>query len=123
MQHLKIRHVLDVMHCEKNLYENILRTLLGETDYCRGREDMQEMDIREELWLRPSLNNPGHYMKPHPTYVLTPSEWQQVMDVISNLRFPTDYAGNMQSHVCEGRLRFMKSHDFHIMLQQISSSE
>ena len=45
MQHLKIRHVLDVMHCEKNLYENILRTLLGETDYFRGREDMQEMGI------------------------------------------------------------------------------
>jgi hypothetical protein len=50
---LKIRHVLDVMHCEKNLYENLLRTLLGETDNTRAREDMMDMEIREELWLRP----------------------------------------------------------------------
>jgi hypothetical protein len=74
VQHLKIRHVFDVMHCEKNLCENILRTLMDETDHCRGREDMQEMGIREELWLQPSTDKPGEFNKPHPTYVLTPAE-------------------------------------------------
>jgi hypothetical protein len=59
VQHLKIQHVLDVMHCEKNLCENILRTLMGEMDYCREREDMQEMGIRKELWLQPTTDKLG----------------------------------------------------------------
>ena len=32
MQRLRIRHILDVMHCEKNICENILKYLLGERD-------------------------------------------------------------------------------------------
>ena len=32
VQHLKVRHVLDVMHCEKNLCENILKALFGMND-------------------------------------------------------------------------------------------
>jgi hypothetical protein len=47
---------------------------MDETDHCRGREDMQEMGIREELWLQPSTDKPGEFSKPHPTYVLTPAE-------------------------------------------------
>jgi hypothetical protein len=60
------------MHCEKNLCENIVQTILGDNDYAKGREDMKEMGIREELWLHPCLNNPGYFTKPHSTYVLTP---------------------------------------------------
>jgi hypothetical protein len=37
------------MHCEKNLCENILKTLMEDNDYARAREDMREMSIREEL--------------------------------------------------------------------------
>jgi hypothetical protein len=120
-QHLKIRHILDVMHCEKNLCENIVRTLMGENNYPRAREDMRDMGIREELWLRSTENNPGHYTVPHLTYVLTPMEKQKVLELIAALRTPTDYAGSVQAHVCDGRLRFMKSHDYHVLMQQVRS--
>jgi hypothetical protein len=65
------------MHCEKNLCENIVKTLMGENDYARGREDMKEMGIREELWLQPSAHNA--------TYVLTPAEKEKVLELISGL--------------------------------------
>jgi hypothetical protein len=107
------------MHCEKNLCENIVRTILRDNDYARGREDMKEMGICEELRLRPCLNNPGHFTKPHPTYVLTPTEKQKFLDIIGGLYTPTEYATSIHSHVSDGRLRFMKSHNYHILMQQV----
>jgi hypothetical protein len=110
------------MHCEKNLCKNILRTFMGENDHARRREDMKDMGVREELWLRESANNPGQYSKPHPTYAFTPSEKQKVLDVIGSVRTPTEYAANVQTHISEGRLRFLKSHDFHVLMQQVRTS-
>jgi hypothetical protein len=49
LQHLNICHVLDMMHCEKNLCKNIVRTLMGKNDHARGQEDMKDMGIREQL--------------------------------------------------------------------------
>jgi hypothetical protein len=39
LQYLRIRHVIDVMHCEKNFCENLLKTLFrdDEKDYARRR--------------------------------------------------------------------------------------
>jgi hypothetical protein len=39
-------HVLEVMHCEKNICENILKTLFGEKDSSNVRADLQAMNIR-----------------------------------------------------------------------------
>jgi hypothetical protein len=107
------------MHCEKNLCKNIIRTLMGENDFPRSREDMQDMGIREELWLQPAVDNPGYLKKPHPTYVLTPGKREKFLEIIRKLRTPTEYAGNVHSHVSDGKLRFMKSHDYHVLMQQV----
>jgi hypothetical protein len=56
IQKLKVRHVLYVMLCEKNLYENILRYLIGKKDKPQVRNDMEA--IRSHLHLRP-LGNTG----------------------------------------------------------------
>jgi hypothetical protein len=40
MQELPIRNLVDVMHCEKNLAENIIKTLFGEKDGPKVRLDM-----------------------------------------------------------------------------------
>jgi hypothetical protein len=82
-------------------------------------EDMEDMGIWQELWLRPDANRPGHFRKPHPTYVLKPSEKEKVLEVIARLRTPTDYAGNIQAHVADWKLWFLKSHDCHILMQQV----
>jgi hypothetical protein len=105
------------MHCEKNLCKNIVRTIIGETYHSRGRKDMEEMGIREELWLRLHRGNLGIFTKPHPSYVLTPAEREEVLEIICGLRTPIDYAGSIHSYVSDGSLRFMKSHDYHVLMQ------
>jgi hypothetical protein len=37
-----MRHTLDVMHCEKNVCENMLKTIFGEKDIMVVKRDMQE---------------------------------------------------------------------------------
>lgn len=46
-----MHHVLDVMHCEKNLFENFLRTTMGEKDMPDVRADMQVRGMRPHLHL------------------------------------------------------------------------
>ena len=45
MQYLLVRHVLDVMHCEKNISENFLKTVLGEKDMPTVRANLQARGI------------------------------------------------------------------------------
>lgn len=52
-QELLVRHCVDVMHCEKNLCKNLLKTILEEKDKPQTRMDMQERGIRKALWLQP----------------------------------------------------------------------
>ena len=46
---LLVRHTLDVMHCEKNVCENIMKTMFGEKDTATVRNDMREVNIRPNL--------------------------------------------------------------------------
>ena len=49
MQSLAIRHVFDEMNCEKNLCENIMKTIWGLKDNLKVRMDLAEANIRPEL--------------------------------------------------------------------------
>lgn len=47
-----MRHTLDIMHVEKNVCDNLLRTIVGEKDSPTVRHDMKEINIHPELWMR-----------------------------------------------------------------------
>jgi hypothetical protein len=64
MQDLLIRNTLDIMHCEKNLCENIVKHLWGEKDYLQGRIDFEEMKIIL------CGESQGHYWMPHAPFTL-----------------------------------------------------
>ena len=72
---LSIRHILDVMHIEKNVCDNVMGTLLnieGKTkDTYKARLDLQDMKIRKELHL---VLHGNKYLKPHACYTLTSME-------------------------------------------------
>lgn len=119
VQDLLIRHTLDVMHCEKNLCENIIKTLFGETDFPRGRLDFKDMGVRSDLWLRETHGTDGRQFMPHAPYVLLPQAKTDMLGVIGSTKVPTNYAGAIYKRVSEGRLRFLKSHDFHVLMQQV----
>lgn len=115
---MPIRHVLDVMHIEKNIAEYVLKFLFGEKDTTESRKDLQEMGIRREFWLRPKANR-QQFVKPHAPYVLSDAEKKIFIDEVSAIRTPTGYASALGKHLSKSRFMGLKSHDFHILIQQI----
>jgi hypothetical protein len=116
---LPVRHVLDVMHCEKNLAENILRTTFGEKDSPAVRADMQARGIRPHLHRQPLGPNHDKYYMPDASYVLSAEEKAKVLQVLKSLRTPTHYVSAFHNRISKGKLSGLKSHDFHVLLQQI----
>ena len=125
MQALLIRNTLDVMHVERNISDNILRHLFGEKDTTALRRDMEEEvhhgenNPRRELWLQESGTG---YIKPKAPFVFSESEKVNFMDVISRTKVPSGYSSTLIKHVGEKKLSGMKSHDHHVLLQQILPS-
>jgi hypothetical protein len=74
MQKFLRRFLLDAMHCEKNLCEDILKTVLGAKDSYGSRQDMEELKIRRELWLGTSQNERELFHVPRAPYILAPNE-------------------------------------------------
>ncbi|XP_054785879.1 uncharacterized protein LOC129292331 [Prosopis cineraria] len=117
-----IRHNLDVMHIEKNVFDNIFNTVMdvkGKTkDNEKAREDLSTYCNRPELALFKSV---GKTMKPKATYTLTKQQRKLVCEWIKNLRLPDGHASNLSKCVdmenC--KLLGMKSHDCHVFLQRL----
>jgi hypothetical protein len=116
VQNLLNRYLLDVMHCEKNLCENLTKTVLGMKDSYGSREDMRKLGIREDLWLGPARNNRENFYMPGAPYILRGNERTRVMDIIRNLKTPLNYVGAIHKCLEEGKLRYLKSHDYHVLM-------
>jgi hypothetical protein len=119
LQDLPMRHVLDVMHCEKNIAENILKTAFGEKDSPSVRADMQVRGIRAHLHLQPTGPNRDRFYMPDAPYVLSSTDQAKVLRVLKNLRTPTNYVAALHNKISKGKLSGLESHDYHILMQQI----
>ena len=119
MQFLTIRHVLDPMHCEKNLCENIIKTIWDLKDNFKIQLDLEEANIRPELQVvlggaRRTL------LIPRAPYILSGAEKAMFTNIIRGLKTPSNYVGQLSKKITEdGELRGMKSHDYDILMQQI----
>lgn len=109
-----MRYTVDVMHTEKNVVENILRTLFGEKDNMKVRLDLQNRNIRSRLWLRRMGNGDGRAYMPDATYVLSKSDQAQFLRTLKALKLPTHYCGTLHSKISKGKLSGLKSHDYHV---------
>lgn len=115
---LLMRHNLDVMLIEKNVCDNIVGTLLNDPnkskDTAKARLDLQDLNIRKELWLR---ERNGKYEKPHANYTLSKTECAKFCDFIKSVRLPDGYASNISRCVMNSNtLGGMKTHDCHVLL-------
>lgn len=119
MQHLLERHTFDAMHCEKNLCKNIVKTLLGMKDSPGSREDAQELGIWEEIWLQPPRRRQDEYYMPDAPFVLKPHERKEFVEIISNIRTPLNYVGSIHKRLEDGKLQYMKTHDYHVLMHQV----
>ena len=114
-----MRHVLDVMHCEKNLSEFFLKTMLGEKDTLAVRADLQARGIRPHLHLRSLGANQERLSMPHASYVLSSEDKAKVLGVLKSLRTPSNYVSALHKKIVKGKFSGLKSHDYHVLLQQI----
>ena len=113
---LPVRHILDVMHIEKNIAENIMKHLSGERDTLATRQDMEQANVMHDLGLSREAGS-NVYRKPHAPYVFTDAERVKFMKQISGTRTPTGYSATLTKHVGEDKLSQLKSHDYHLLLQ------
>ena len=108
------------MHCEKNLCENMTKTLLAMKESYGSREDLRKLGIREELWLQPPQNNREIFHIPSTPYTLQGNQRTRVMDIIRNLKTPLNYVGAIHKCLEEEKLRYMKFHDYHVLMHQVN---
>jgi len=88
-------------------------------DSSGSRQDAQDMQIREEIWLQPAGRQEDEFYMPHAPYVLNPEEWKQFVDIITNIRTPSNYVGSIHKRLQDGKLQYMKTHDYHVLMQQV----
>ena len=115
---MPVRHVLDVMHIEKNIAESVLKFLFGDKDTPDSRRDMEQLGIRRELWLRPRTNRQT-FVKPHAPYVFTDAEKKMFIEEVSAIRTPSGYGSALGKHLKKSKFLGLKSHDYHCLIQQI----
>lgn len=92
--------------------------MLGESDTPGLRQDLENCGVRPELWLGPRLDG-RTYIKPQAPYAFTPMEKRQFMDLLGSISVPTGYSAELSKHIMQGKLGHMKSHDHHVVLQDI----
>jgi hypothetical protein len=119
MQFLKIRHLLDAVHCEKNFCENVLKTIWGLKDTLKSRFDMEEAEIRSDLHAVEGGAG-GALLLPWAPYVLSKAEKALFVKTIRGLKTPSNYVGHLPKRVSvDGKFKGLKSHDYHVLMQQI----
>ncbi|XP_057436487.1 uncharacterized protein LOC130728921 [Lotus japonicus] len=120
---LLLPHNIDVMHTERNVFLNILFTVMdtkGKTkDTFKFRKDLEEYCLRGGLEVQQSEN--GNFFKPKAQYALTKQQRLAVCEWVKNLKLPDGYVSNLGRCVdlSEAKLSGMKSHDCHVFMQRL----
>jgi hypothetical protein len=120
-----LRHNLDVMHIEKNIMDNILRTLLyikGKSkDNLQACQDLQEMGLRPKL--HPYIGDDGRTYLPPAPHTMSTEDKTAFLQMLQDVRVPDDYASNISRCVKmnDRTLSGFKSHDNHVIMQQLLS--
>ncbi|KAK4397461.1 hypothetical protein Sango_1582700 [Sesamum angolense] len=115
---LLIRHNLDVMHIEKNVFDNIFNTVMDikrkTKDNVNACRDLKIICNRPELELDERRQN----VMPKAVYTLGKEQKRRVYEWIRSLKFPKGYASNLACCVGRTELRMhgMKSHDCHVFI-------
>lgn len=116
-----IRHNLDVMHIEKNVFDNVFNTVMdikGKTkDNIKGRMDLKLYCKRKDLELLEHSN--GRTINPKANYTFTLEQKRAICEWVKCLKMPDGYASNLARCVDmkEGKLHGMKSHDCNVFME------
>ncbi|XP_073047517.1 uncharacterized protein [Primulina eburnea] len=119
---LLLRHNLDVMHIEKNIFENIVKTIMntkGKTkDNVQARLDLEALKIRPDLH---PIRKGDKLELPIASYTLSAEEKHLFCLFFKQLRVSDGFSSNISQSVNlkEHKISGLKSHDFHVLLQHL----
>jgi hypothetical protein len=82
---------------------------------------MEKQGIWRPLWLQPPCSKREVFHMPQAPYSLNSSERTSVLEIIKNLKTHSNYVGAIHKCLEGGKLRYMKSHDFHVLMHQVQS--
>ncbi|KAL6586845.1 hypothetical protein OROMI_001833 [Orobanche minor] len=116
-----LRHNLDIMHIEKNVFDNIVNTVMdfkATKDTPNGRLDLEVICKRENLNLNYVNGKPR---KPVAPFVVSKDNKVRVLQWLKDLKLPDGYASNIGNcvNVEEGTMFGLKSHDCHVLLDRL----
>ena len=116
----RLGHNLDGVHIQKNVFDNIVNTLLEvdkkSKDSVNARLDLQAMNIREGL--HADLTGPKPVI-PRAAYYMAPVMKKIFCRLLGDARFPDGHASNLEHKVENDKLTGLKSHDCHIIMQEL----
>jgi hypothetical protein len=121
--YLMLRHMLDVMHIQTNVFDNVLGTTLnldGKTkDNLKARLDLVEKGIRSEL--HPQNIGSGRTYLPPACFSMVPKDKDEFLKVLKGIKVPDGYASNISRCIKlkQRKIGGLKSHDAHVMMQQL----
>jgi len=58
-------------------------------------------------------------LKPHASYVLIAKKLNIFLERMGAIKLPTNYGSSLAKHVADRKLGSMKSHDYHMLMQQL----
>ncbi len=119
LQKLLIRHTLNVMHIEKNVCESLIKFVFGTKDTIKVCRNMEVCEVQLHLWVKRDPHNSSKIFKLVSPYVLTPKELKTFMSKLGSLKVPSNYCGALGKHIMDRKLGLMKSHDWHVLMQQL----
>jgi hypothetical protein len=120
-----VRHNIDIMHNEKNVFDNIFNTIMdvkGKTKdnlNLKARHDMEVYCNRPELLVHTVRE--GSMSIPKASYSLTAEAKKVLLEWISELHLPNGYASNLSRCVDmrELKMSWMKSYDCHGFIKRL----
>ncbi|CAK8543900.1 unnamed protein product [Lathyrus sativus] len=118
-----LRHNLDVMHIEKNIFDNIIGTLLDiprkTKDHVNARYDLKYMGIRKKL--HPKEIGGGRAEIAKSCFSMSAREKTIFCGVLKDAKLPDGTASNISKcvQVSNKKVFGYKSHDAHFMLHYL----
>ncbi|CAM8989544.1 unnamed protein product [Rhodiola kirilowii] len=121
---VKLRHNLDAMHIEKNVFDNLFNTIMdvkGKTkdDGVKCRKDIRLYCRRPELELK--TRRDGRLVAKKGKYQLTREQQNLVLIWVKSLKFPDGFSSNFGNKVDLTALKLVgyKSHDAHVFIERL----
>ena len=118
-----VRNNVDVMHIEKNYFDNLFNTdmdVTGKTkDNPKARLDLPKYYRCRELHLQEGPND--NVLKPKASFTFKLDQKYQICEWVQSLKMPDGYASNLGKRVdmTQEILHGMKSHDCHVFMEQL----